>query len=140
MSQHPSLEVSAEYVLAILKGKLKSRFSSPKRRYERSDMKLPGDKNTRSSDYLMVIGSGTPSYMKPHPELVRFKSKREVSITYADDSTVHSTQCGTRKVEFMVVGALQNVILPETLIVTDASMSILSVQVLKRKDIGILFM
>lgn len=85
----------------------------------------------------MMIDSGTKSQMTPHAKISNTNTNYGVSITLADDSAVHSTQCGTRKVKIMMDDGSQNVSRSETLV---ASMGLTLAPAMTHKDIGILLM
>lgn len=71
--------------------------------------------------------------MTLHSNLVQSKSKFDVPNTFADDSTVLSTQRGERKVKLKALCKLQKVSLSGTLVVPNALMSLPLVPALTRK-------
>ena len=91
--------------------------------------------NKRRPDKMM-LDSGATSHITSLGDRVGEKRAHSTPIHPADDSTMRPTHNGTRKVTFMTDHGCQRVKLSNTLVVPDASTSLLSVPALVRKDIG----
>ena len=95
--------------------------------------------NDRMADPIM-LDSGTTSHLTPHADRVSCPKPSDISFTLADNSQMHATHMGVRKVQMRSGQRSCTVSLSNNLIVPDAAMSLMSVPALVKKEIGVLFM
>ena len=147
MNPHNKLKLSDESPTEILDVQKNNRKSNRRGRRgklndkngERAAMARKKRNGRRTPDRLM-LDSGTTSHLTPHADRVHSKTPCDTPISLADDSIIVATSKGVRSVQFSTDDGSTKVSLSDTLIVPNASLSLLSVPALVNKGIGVLFM
>lgn len=96
--------------------------------------------NTKPIPHGIMLDSGTTAHMTPYAGTVQNKCGCNVDIALGDDSIISAKMKGVRKVRWQGADGPVTVSLTDTLIAPDATLSLLSVPALTKKDIAVLFL
>ena len=99
-----------------------------------------GESSSSRTSSRMVLDSACTSHLTATSEKVRRSKSTNITIKLADDSSLKSTQKGTRTVRWKTGGGTQRVSLSDTLVVPGLSQDLLSIPSLVSKNIGVLFL
>lgn len=88
----------------------------------------------------MMLYSGTTSHLTPKSRTTRHQGVYETSKYFADDSDISSTHVGVCKIDARNDDGDRRISLSDILVVLDASMNLMSIPALVRKEIAVLFM
>lgn len=113
------------------KGKKKTKKSG-----ERSAVARPSKKGPD----MMLVDSGTSAHMTSRSDRVISKEHCDVDISLGDNSKVHSSHKGIRKVMWHTQEGERTISLSDTLVSKKLAMSMLSVPALVKKNIASLFL
>lgn len=141
------LDVTKDYVGTILGSAGRSTSTKKTRRDGRRGKKLEersaiarNKRRIAGPADRMMLDSGTTSHLKPKSRTMRDWCVNDTSIYLADDSVIFSTHVGDRKIDVRNDNGNIRIRLSDTLVVPEASMSLLSILALVRRDIAVLFL